>query len=326
MILGTNVTLLTVLGKPLTPSMGFTALTLFNLLRFPLDYFPDMLNFLVRTRVSLRRIESFLRTPDVKGIKDSENTNTTNGDGSGASHGNNGNRGYLHTELSRQAYTDNVFAPKSYQPYTRARDSNVPEDTNTIPSLPNTVGCIELKNLTLAWAPTLKEEEEKYTKHTKTDFTLCCARRVNHTPSTTTSNTTSTTTSSTVSALHHHTTSAQYDTLNSAEDDEDGDFSAREANLLQQLAQRAQAGHSSHNAAYSAIDSSEHGIMMTDADTWEDNNNNQHTAKDLAPTVILENTTFSIPRGALAVVVGVTGSGKSSLLQGALLGKFIYGY
>jgi len=305
--------------------MGFTALTLFNLLRFPLDYFPDMLNFLVRTRVSLRRIESFLRTPDVKGIKDSEDRNSTNSDGSGASrgvNGNNGNSGYLHTELSREAYTENIFAPKSYQPYTRALVSNVPADTNKIPSVHNTVGCIELKNLTLAWAPTLKEEEEKYTKHTKTDFTLCCARRVNHTPSTTTSNTTS----STVSALHHHTTNVQYDTLNSGEDDKDGDFSAREANLLQQLAQRAQAAPSPHNATYSAVDSSEHGIMLTDVDSWADNNNNQHTATELVPTVILENTTFSIPRGALAVVVGVTGSGKSSLLQGALLGESIYGY
>jgi ABC-type transport system involved in cytochrome bd biosynthesis fused ATPase/permease subunit len=41
-------------------------------------------------------------------------------------------------------------------------------------------------------------------------------------------------------------------------------------------------------------------------------------------TVVLENTTFTIPRGALAVVVGVTGSGKSSLLQAALLGEGLH--
>eukprot|EP01032_Pedospumella_encystans_P018756 gene18756-21347_t len=299
------------LGKPLTPSMGFTALTLFNLLRFPLDYFPDMLNFLVRTRVSLRRIESFLRTPDVKGISDSDCRGGSNGDGNGER---NGNNGFLRTELSQKAYTDNIFAPKSYQPYTRVLGSShavasSSEVSSVIPSLHSTVGCIELKNLTLAWAPTLKEEEEKYTKHTKTDFTLCCARRVNHTPSTTTS--------STVSALHNIVTSSSYDALTSAEDDEDCDFSAREANLLQQLAQRAQKAQSPHNTAYSAVDSSEHGIALTNADTWT--NNNKETLNVVAPTVILQNTTFSIPRGALAVVVGVTGSGKSSLLQGALL-------
>ncbi|KAJ1400475.1 P-loop containing nucleoside triphosphate hydrolase protein, partial [Ochromonadaceae sp. CCMP2298] len=58
------------LGRPMTPATGFTALTLFNLLRFPLNVFPDMINYFVRTKVSLRRIEEFLRTPDVGGMTD----------------------------------------------------------------------------------------------------------------------------------------------------------------------------------------------------------------------------------------------------------------
>jgi hypothetical protein len=41
-------------------------------------------------------------------------------------------------------------------------------------------------------------------------------------------------------------------------------------------------------------------------------------------TVILENTSFLVPRGSLAVVVGITGAGKSSLLQGALLGEALH--
>jgi hypothetical protein len=40
------------LGQSMTPATGFTALTLFNLLRFPLNVFPDMINYFVRTKVS----------------------------------------------------------------------------------------------------------------------------------------------------------------------------------------------------------------------------------------------------------------------------------
>lgn len=47
-------------GKPLTTPIAFTSLSLFNLLRTPLDQFADMLSFVIQSKVSLERIESFL--------------------------------------------------------------------------------------------------------------------------------------------------------------------------------------------------------------------------------------------------------------------------
>lgn len=53
-----------VLHKPLTTPIAFTALSLFNLLREPLDQFADMLSAVVQSKVSLDRIEDFLREPE----------------------------------------------------------------------------------------------------------------------------------------------------------------------------------------------------------------------------------------------------------------------
>jgi hypothetical protein len=55
------------LGRPLSPSIGFSALTLFNLLRNPLAIFPEMINFLIRSRISLARVEAYLATADARG-------------------------------------------------------------------------------------------------------------------------------------------------------------------------------------------------------------------------------------------------------------------
>ena len=57
-----------VLGKSLSPSVGFTSILLFNLLRWPVTIFPDMVNSLVRARVSMRRIEEFLNAKNVTGL------------------------------------------------------------------------------------------------------------------------------------------------------------------------------------------------------------------------------------------------------------------
>lgn len=48
-------------------------MTLFNLLRFPLSVFPDMINMMARTKTSLDRIQSFLGTEDVDGLPIDEN-------------------------------------------------------------------------------------------------------------------------------------------------------------------------------------------------------------------------------------------------------------
>lgn len=51
-------------GKALTTPIAFTSLSLFNLLRNPLDQFADMLSFVVQSKVSLDRVEEFLNEPE----------------------------------------------------------------------------------------------------------------------------------------------------------------------------------------------------------------------------------------------------------------------
>ena len=117
-------------------------------------------------------------------------------------------------------------------------------------------------------------------------------------------------------AANTNAASTVYAPLSGLEDPElefeDDAFDSKEANILAQLTKRANNGGGE-----------EDGISMTDANSWSTGNTASNTTSITAPapTVILQNTTLSIPRGALAVVVGVTGSGKSSLLQGALLGR-----
>ena len=57
-----------VLGKTLTPAVGFTSILLFNFLRWPVTIFPDMINSMVCARLSLRRIEAYLDAADVTGL------------------------------------------------------------------------------------------------------------------------------------------------------------------------------------------------------------------------------------------------------------------
>ena len=57
-----------VLKRPLTSSVGFTSLTLFNLLRGPMQWLPDQINALIFANVSLTRIHKFLQSPEVSGL------------------------------------------------------------------------------------------------------------------------------------------------------------------------------------------------------------------------------------------------------------------
>lgn len=54
--------------KTLTPAIGFTALTLFDRLKLPVNWIPEMMNQLISAHTSLKRIHSFLRAPEVLGI------------------------------------------------------------------------------------------------------------------------------------------------------------------------------------------------------------------------------------------------------------------
>jgi ABC-type multidrug transport system fused ATPase/permease subunit len=174
--------------------MGFTALTLFNLLRFPLNCFPDMINFLVRTRVSLRRIHGFLCTPDVKGLTDacsdtgafSSAAVAAAAAASAASAG--GVAGSLTSDAStvaaaaaatgaisasesietfnvlhRQLFADHEFAPRSYVPYKRPRALFGSQEVPAAAA--SAAGLVVLRGLTLAWAPTLKEEADEDPAH-----------------------------------------------------------------------------------------------------------------------------------------------------------------
>ena len=66
-----------VLGKSLSPAEGFTSILLFNLLRWPLTTFPDMVNSLVRARVSMKRINEYLDSKNVNGLSHREGNKDT---------------------------------------------------------------------------------------------------------------------------------------------------------------------------------------------------------------------------------------------------------
>ena len=51
----------------LTPAVAFTATSLFNVLRFPLTMFPNTITSAVEATVSLRRLEKFLLSEEIKG-------------------------------------------------------------------------------------------------------------------------------------------------------------------------------------------------------------------------------------------------------------------
>ncbi|GAB5030723.1 multidrug resistance-associated protein 1-like isoform 1, partial [Nannochloropsis oceanica] len=53
------------MGNELTSSTAFTSIALFNILRFPLAMFPQMLSSTAEALLSLERIARFLETPEV---------------------------------------------------------------------------------------------------------------------------------------------------------------------------------------------------------------------------------------------------------------------
>lgn len=52
------------LGHDLTPSVAFSSVALFNVLRFPLNVLPNVVSSIVELRVSLTRMQAFLDTPE----------------------------------------------------------------------------------------------------------------------------------------------------------------------------------------------------------------------------------------------------------------------
>jgi ABC-type multidrug transport system fused ATPase/permease subunit len=345
-------------GQTLTPATGFTALTLFNLLRFPLDCFPDMLNYLVRTKVSIRRIEAFLRTPDVKGITDANNLSGERGGDSGASTGDSaGKRRYAGHEFAPRAYEEFSTAPFA-QNHNRALHSPLipsnSNDTNTS-AVAAATGTVVLRNLKLGWSPTLREEEEESDKQRKGGFPsateLCfCMARPQRGPALVATKSASRSEKSSNGHSKGAGQAPKYQLLNATEENvtpdcngastgfsllnpakinaptsesfyTDNDNTTNHETDMENRHHSPRAdGHHSPRSARSPKSAPQRDPAASSATHSDD----ACLSNAVAPTVILDQTSFVIPRGALAVVVGVTGSGKSSLLQGALLGEGLH--
>jgi ABC-type siderophore export system fused ATPase/permease subunit len=58
------------MGNILTVSKIFTSLTLFEILRFPLNMFPTVINNVVQAKVAVQRISDFLLAYEVEEIKE----------------------------------------------------------------------------------------------------------------------------------------------------------------------------------------------------------------------------------------------------------------
>eukprot|EP01083_Nonionella_stella_P065153 170468_1 len=56
----------TLLGNELTPTTAFTALALFNLLRFPVQFFPMVITQAIEAGVSFQRLVDFLNAPEIR--------------------------------------------------------------------------------------------------------------------------------------------------------------------------------------------------------------------------------------------------------------------
>jgi ABC-type multidrug transport system fused ATPase/permease subunit len=127
----------------LNPSTGFTALTLFNLLRFPLGVFPWLISRLVTARASMRRIADFLQTKDVRGV------------------------GVDSAAAMRSRIRDSTR--QSPQPHPQSPQSTSPQNKPQAQQQQQVVyrearwqpGYVAVRGLTVAWNPTLAEETEE---------------------------------------------------------------------------------------------------------------------------------------------------------------------
>ena len=75
MTLLTSISFLPQTGNTLLPSTGFAAMTIFKCLRFPLSEFPEIAGLYIQSKISLRRIEHFLRNEDIRGLNGKNNLN-----------------------------------------------------------------------------------------------------------------------------------------------------------------------------------------------------------------------------------------------------------
>ena len=279
----------TCIGRELTPAIGFTALTLFNILRYPLNSLPEMINYLIRTRVALRRIETFLNTPNVKGI------------------------------------------------------NSTPVLLNQHPhQLSSNIGRIEMIDLTFGWLPTLKisnnDDDENDNNHNHggdgksstnqhgkdgmvtTDeeqqrnccnfFRRCSNEAFNQSKkyfpvSSNRTTNTSTINIKTVSDIKN--TTLKYSLLD--EDDEDDDeYNHNNYDQHDMYSNGVELGAISNKMNSDDSKPLHHSVAPTEQLGGDE--------ATFSGTIMIKNTSLIIPPKSLTIIVGVTGSGKSSLLHG----------
>jgi ABC-type multidrug transport system fused ATPase/permease subunit len=205
-------------------------------------------------------------------------------------------------------------------------------------------GTVVLRDLKLGWSPTCREGGEESDKERKVGFLsatkeLCfCMSRAQRGPVSSATISASRTGRSTSEQPNSTGQNSKYQLLDTDDDETPNETAKIDAPKSEDV--YADSGYITGHDADVEHDSTREDshrslrkpMAMSPSSPQHDlptvsfsklNSDCEHSAA-VAPTIILDQTSFTIPRGALAVVVGVTGSGKSSLLQGALLGEGLH--
>ena len=279
------------IGRELTPAIGFTALTLFNILRYPLNSLPEMINYLIRTRVALRRIETFLNTPNVRGI-------------------------------NRTPVLPNHNPLNPLNPH----------------QVSSNIGRIEMIDLTFGWLPTLKisnnnvdgddhndgDHKSSMNQHGKDGFVTdeqqqrnCCSfiRRYSNEAfnqskkylplSSNKATNTSSVIIKNVSDIKNKT--LKYSLLDE-DDEEDEDYYHNNYDRHHMYSNGVELGTIRNKMNSDDSKPLHYSVAPTEGLCGDE-------AK-FSGTMMIENTSLNIPPKSLTIIVGVTGSGKSSLLHG----------
>lgn len=271
------------MGKALSPALGFTSITLFNLLRFPLAVFPEMINSLVKTRISMLRIKSYLETADVEGLP----------------------------KIDAKEKPSVVKNPLQ-------GGSHIQESLE--------IGSLRLNNVSIAWRKVKKndDDDEKESNNEEGEDAASCGQGILETG--------------------NQCMSSMASCFKRTGDLLDPQTSSRSSSPLAGSSQQSQkTGRfkklTRADQEYQLLDHSEHGVELPEkgsSSRGESKDGIDNDVESNGPptygvpkddggepqmTVVLEGVSLYFPPKSLVVVVGATGSGKSSLLQGAILGE-----
>lgn len=232
-------------GETLTPSIGFTALTLFNLSRFPLSTFPGVINIVVKSIASAKRIEEFLCSPDVVGLPE--------------------------IDISQ----DSTPSIKEISPFSSAQKNS-------------SLGLIKAKDLTIAWR-LVEGNEDELDSHPQPPSSWISSRFCRD---------------SFCCKSMAFPLNKQPRTLSNGTQNNNKKY---KYNLIS-------------NQPETMEDDVESGISLQPT-LKASNSSKKLTSKERkSHKIVLQGIQLDIKPKSLVVIVGATGSGKSSLIQGALLG------